>query len=104
MTVQGAKNDFLNGEYTKSTNVNGNAVYFDSDREYGIWFDGDISDPKWMFGRKIEFDEGKFKIGYSWAVGDTSCPHELPEWREYYDGEWGFNEDLILRKCSYLSF
>ena len=91
---QGAKNSFLNGNYTKSTNANGRAVYFHEDGEIGLWFNGKLDQPGWRIGGISDFDQGSFNAGYLYVHDDTDCPYLATGWQEWeWVGEWVWNEE-----------
>ena len=96
--VHGAKNQFLNGNYTKSTNVHGKPAYFNRYTDYGIWFDGDVDDPDWIFSHKIDFAGGEYTYSlFMISDGNTNCPENLVEWEEYYNSQWQINPEASVR-------
>ena len=98
LVVEGAENSVRNGVYRQTTNVNGKPAYFQTNGEYGLWFDGDVDDPDWNVGRILEFDEGKFSYGYIVSNDDTNCPNLSTEWQEgLVGGGWKDNPNFSIR-------
>ena len=99
MTVLGAKNELINGNYTKTSNFHGKPAYFYSYKnQFGIWFNGDVDYPAWVISSKNNFDEGTQRwITYMKSVGDTNCPEDPGEWWEYFNLQWQINQEASVR-------
>jgi len=78
-----------NAQFSRVAEYKGRYLYADSQRQYGMWFDGGEGvDADWILGELGNIYTGKENWGDMASDEDTPCPDQVKDWKELENNSW----------------
>ena len=78
-----------NAQFSKIGTYKRRYLYADSQRQYGMWFDGGVGDnADWIFGTVSNINAGMENWGDMASDEDTPCPDQVEDWKELENNSW----------------